>query len=85
MRRIAVVVVVLALTACGDDPYATERDQVKELIPGAEEVRCSGESPRAVDCRASLKGHAWFCEFRYDEAGGRMPAYSGVSSCWTDR
>ena len=35
--------------------------------------------------RATLKGRPVFCEFRYEEGGGEMPAYSGTSSCWTER
>ena len=75
----------LAPAACGDDRYAAEREQVEQLVPGADEVRCSGEPRRAVECKGELKGRPVFCEFHYEEAGGLMPAYSGTSSCWSDR
>jgi hypothetical protein len=83
--RLAALIVALAITACGSDRYAAEREQVEKLMPGADEVRCSGEPRRAVDCRATLKGREVSCEFRYDESEGRTRAYSGVSSCWTER
>jgi hypothetical protein len=85
MTRLALLLITLAFAACGNDRYAAEREQVERLMPGADEVRCSGESPRAVDCKGTLKGRSLFCEFRYEEGGGLMPAYSGTSSCWTER
>ena len=81
MTRFALVLLALTIVACGDDRYAAERARVEQLVPGADEVRCS-ESPRAVDCKGTLKGRPLFCAFRYEE-GGR--AYSGSSSCWTER
>jgi hypothetical protein len=80
-----VTILALALAACGSDRYAAEREQVEKLMPGAGEVRCSGEPQRAVDCRGTLKGREVSCEFRYDESGGRTTAYSGTSSCWAER
>ena len=76
----------LAFAACGgSDRYADERAQVEQLMPGADEVRCSGEPRRAVDCKGELKGRLVFCQFRYEEGGGLMPAYGGTGSCWSDR
>jgi hypothetical protein len=80
-----VIVLALALAACGSDRYAAEREQAEKLMPGVDEVRCSGEPRRAVDCRATLKGREVSCEFRYEESDGRMPAYSATSACWTER
>jgi hypothetical protein len=77
--------VLIALAACGDDRYAAEREQVEQLVPGADEVRCSGEPRRAVECKGELKGRLVFCELRSEEGGGRTPAYSETSSCWSDR
>ncbi len=78
------VLLALVLAACGSDRYASERGTVEELMPDAEDVTCSGEPRRAVDCEGELDGRRMFCEFRVDEAEGRNPAYSGTSSCWTD-
>jgi hypothetical protein len=82
--RIAIALVVaLALAACGDDRYAAEREQAEMLLPGVDELRCSGEPRRAVDCRGSLKGRAVVCEFRRDEPVDG--SYGGTGSCWTER
>ena len=54
-------------------------------MSGADEVRCSGEPRRAVDCKGEVKGRLVFCEFRYEEGGGLMPAYGGTGGCWSDR
>jgi hypothetical protein len=77
-----VMILALVLVACGDDRYAAEREQAERLMPGIDELRCSGEPRRAVECRATLKGRPVYCEFRDDERGDR---YSSTSSCWTGR
>ena len=83
MTRLALVLIALALAACGEDRFAQEREQVKELMPGADEIRCTGEPREAVDCQASLKGKPLSCEFRYDEP--KRGSYGGTGSCWTER
>jgi hypothetical protein len=82
VTRIVAVILALALAGCGSDRYATEREQIEKLAPGAEDVECRGESPRAVECEGTLEGRALHCEFRFWEGGD---AYSGSSSCWSDR
>ena len=76
------MIVALALAGCGSDRYAAEREQVEKLMPDAEDVECSGEPRKAVDCEGTLDGRPMYCEFRFQENGG---AYSGSSSCWSDR
>jgi hypothetical protein len=78
------LVLALAFAACGEDRFAAERGQVEELMPNAEDVRCTGEPRRAVECEGTLNGNPLSCEFRYEESAGRSPAYSGSSGCWSE-
>jgi hypothetical protein len=85
VTRPAPLIIALAVAACGSDRYAAERAQAEKLMPGVDELRCSGEPGRAVDCKGTRKGRQVLCEFWYQESEGRTRAYSGVNSCWTDR
>jgi hypothetical protein len=82
VTRTVAVIVAFALAGCGSDRYAAEKEQVEKLTPGAEDVECSGEPGRAVDCEGTLDGHPLFCEFR---VSGDDREYSGSSACWSDR
>jgi hypothetical protein len=76
------VVVVLVVAGCGEDRFAAERERAERLLPGIDELRCSGEPGRAVDCKGSLKGREAFCEFRYEGDGAR--ATSETHACWSE-
>ena len=85
MTRLAPLILALAFAACGgSDRYADERAQVEKLAPDAEDVSCTGEPGRAVECEGAVDGEPLFCEFRFAESGDGA-AYSGTSSCWSER
>jgi hypothetical protein len=82
-----VLVACLALAGCGGNAASSrERSAVRELVPGAREIRCerSGALTRChADTGNALVGATWTCEFRvYADPVGA--AYSADRSCWTD-
>jgi hypothetical protein len=49
-----------------------------KLVPGSDELRCSGKTRRVVDCEGAWKGHQVLCEFRYVNDESSL-------SCWSER
>jgi hypothetical protein len=83
MRAAVIALLFVAASGCGGaDEFAAARDRVREYVPSATAVRCSGTPRRAVDCEGRVGRVEVHCEFRYRRANA---AYSGSEACWSDK